>query len=674
MKFKRIGYVLLVIVACMLMITACGKGGDGKTPHTHSYTSTVTAPTCTEKGFTKHVCSCGHSYVDTYVDATGKHAYTTKIVQYPAANTEGKRELTCSVCGSKVEEAIEAFNLSLPNISETAHALLAGAKYTLDASDSELILVTETDGEETGSESIVLKLAEAVIDGSGDVLAGYIKLEIGLTSEAGGIADTEKEASCYIYVNGEDVSVEVTPVDGEKDEFDIKLDETLYETLFDAIGVDQDAIASGSFIATELQKYVPILEALAEKLPVISEDFIASINEIAALVGSNIVVTETVGVNTVQTVDLAALKEFLAIVDGKTVSELLDDIYGEGTGAAALAFITSIPDKKIGDIVDAAIALTENYEIPVEDTYFLVNFLVYMATESMEFNIEDEINKNYDKTIADLIAEDTGVEDKEAYKNDFKTNLTGMAQMILGSTIDELYIMYFAVDAEEEFSLIENIGALIDMMAEAVAIEIVTDENGVLVSLNFAITAGGTEIIFSVFEDGELVRIVADVVADADDLLDFKAVFDPTSGALETGTIIRNYVYSEETDEYNLEVVSEIATTLAVTEDGQKLSFAISDGESILLAGTYLVSVTADEESVWETVAVVIEADGETVMDVAYTLEYFGDESEQGIALYYNIERFVVSIAESGEIDSEATTKVVEALCGMGAIAFTVNP
>ena len=670
MKIKRIVLVLLVIVACMLMITACGKGGDGEPTHTHSYTSAVTAPTCAEKGFTKHTCSCGHSYVDTYVNATGEHSYTTKIVQYPAANTEGKRELTCSVCGAKVEEIIDAFNLSLPNISETAHALLAGAKYTLDASDSELILVTEMDGEATGSESFVLKLAEVVIDGSGDALAGYIKLEIGVTSAVGGVADAEDEASCYIYVNGEDVSVEVTPVGGEKDEFDIKLDETLYEKLFDAIGADQDAIASGSFIASELQKYIPVLEALAEKLPVISEDFIASINEIAALVGSNIVVTETVGTNTVQTVDLAALKEVLAIVDGKTVSEILDDVYGEGTGDAALAFITSIPDKKIGEIVDAAIALTENYEIPVEDTYFLVNFLVYMATESMEFNIEDEINKNYNKTIADLLAEDAQAEDKD----DFKKNLTDMAQTILGSTIDELYVIYFAPDAEEDFSLIENIGAMIDMMAEAVTIEIVTDAEGVLVSLDFTIMMGGTEVSFSVFEDGDLVRIIADVVADTDDLLDFEAAFDPMSGALETEIIIRNYVYSEATDDPSVEIVSVITTALAETEDGQEFSFVISDGENVLLAGAYLVSVTADEDSVYETVAILIEVEGETMMDVAYTLEYFGDESEHGVTIYYDIERFVVSISANYDIDSEITTKVVEALSGSGAISFTVNP
>ena len=37
----------------------------------HSYTTAVTAPTCTEQGYTTYTCSCGDNYVDDYVNATG---------------------------------------------------------------------------------------------------------------------------------------------------------------------------------------------------------------------------------------------------------------------------------------------------------------------------------------------------------------------------------------------------------------------------------------------------------------------------------------------------------------------------------------------------------------------------------------------------------------------------
>ena len=48
------------------------------TLHTHSYKNTVTAPTCTAKGYTTHICSCGNSYKDTYVDALG-HNYVSGV-------------------------------------------------------------------------------------------------------------------------------------------------------------------------------------------------------------------------------------------------------------------------------------------------------------------------------------------------------------------------------------------------------------------------------------------------------------------------------------------------------------------------------------------------------------------------------------------------------------------
>lgn len=52
----------------------------------HSYTDTVTPPTCTVQGFTTHTCSvCGDSYVDAYISALG-HDYQNGV---------------CSRCGAK---------------------------------------------------------------------------------------------------------------------------------------------------------------------------------------------------------------------------------------------------------------------------------------------------------------------------------------------------------------------------------------------------------------------------------------------------------------------------------------------------------------------------------------------------------------------------------------------
>lgn len=42
-----------------------------ETGHTHAYSSVVTAPTCTEKGYTTYTCACKHSYQDAVTDALG---------------------------------------------------------------------------------------------------------------------------------------------------------------------------------------------------------------------------------------------------------------------------------------------------------------------------------------------------------------------------------------------------------------------------------------------------------------------------------------------------------------------------------------------------------------------------------------------------------------------------
>ena len=74
--------------------------------HTHSYKDVVTAPTCTEKGYTTHTCSCGDSYVDTYVDALG-HAWDSgTVTKQPTATETGIKTYTCTRCSETKTETI----------------------------------------------------------------------------------------------------------------------------------------------------------------------------------------------------------------------------------------------------------------------------------------------------------------------------------------------------------------------------------------------------------------------------------------------------------------------------------------------------------------------------------------------------------------------------------------
>ena len=91
--------------------TLCGAEKCMSIPylsHEHSYKAVVTAPTCTEKGYTTHTCACGDSYVDTYVDALG-HAWNAgKVTEAPTEAKTGVKTFTCHNCGDTYTESIPA--------------------------------------------------------------------------------------------------------------------------------------------------------------------------------------------------------------------------------------------------------------------------------------------------------------------------------------------------------------------------------------------------------------------------------------------------------------------------------------------------------------------------------------------------------------------------------------
>ena len=66
----------------------------------HSYTSVVTASTCTEAGYTTYTCTCGHSYVDDHVKAQG-HTDGKVVEENRSIRNNGcyvDQVVYCSVC------------------------------------------------------------------------------------------------------------------------------------------------------------------------------------------------------------------------------------------------------------------------------------------------------------------------------------------------------------------------------------------------------------------------------------------------------------------------------------------------------------------------------------------------------------------------------------------------
>ncbi|WP_297213126.1 S-layer homology domain-containing protein, partial [uncultured Flavonifractor sp.] len=75
----------------------------------HSYKEVVTLPTCTEPGYTTHLClACGDSYVDGETPATGHHPGEFTVVTPPTETNEGLEKAVCMLCGEEISRPIPA--------------------------------------------------------------------------------------------------------------------------------------------------------------------------------------------------------------------------------------------------------------------------------------------------------------------------------------------------------------------------------------------------------------------------------------------------------------------------------------------------------------------------------------------------------------------------------------
>ena len=90
------------------------KAGSGGTNYyttvltacSHNYSSVVTAPTCTEAGYTTYTCTlCGDTYTGNATAALG-HNYTSAVTTAATCTSAGVTTYTCSRCNDSYTEAI----------------------------------------------------------------------------------------------------------------------------------------------------------------------------------------------------------------------------------------------------------------------------------------------------------------------------------------------------------------------------------------------------------------------------------------------------------------------------------------------------------------------------------------------------------------------------------------
>ena len=71
----------------------------------HKYEAVVTAPTCTEGGYTTYTCACGDSYIADEVPATGHNYHSYESVA-PTCTEPGEMTYTCLICRDTYTEEI----------------------------------------------------------------------------------------------------------------------------------------------------------------------------------------------------------------------------------------------------------------------------------------------------------------------------------------------------------------------------------------------------------------------------------------------------------------------------------------------------------------------------------------------------------------------------------------
>ena len=138
----------------------------------HTYESVVTAPTCTEAGYTTCTCSaCGDSYTDNEVAALG-HNYKS-VVTPPTETENGYTTHTCTRCGYSYQDSFVEPGTELPEVLYTVTAMI------YDSADN-VIMQTLQQTEDRG----YMAGAELVFDESG-AAAGLeaCMLELHITQE-----------------------------------------------------------------------------------------------------------------------------------------------------------------------------------------------------------------------------------------------------------------------------------------------------------------------------------------------------------------------------------------------------------------------------------------------------------------------------------------------------------
>ena len=104
---KKLFKITIICMAIMCLTSVVVLFGcKNEAPHSHTYTDKIIAPTCTERGYTTHICECGESYIDSYVSAID-HSPKASVIENEikadcTATGSYDEVIRCAVCNEIV--------------------------------------------------------------------------------------------------------------------------------------------------------------------------------------------------------------------------------------------------------------------------------------------------------------------------------------------------------------------------------------------------------------------------------------------------------------------------------------------------------------------------------------------------------------------------------------------
>ena len=118
--------------------------------HVHDYKAVVTAPTCTEQGYTTYTCECGDSYIADWVDELG-HDYKA-VVTAPTCTEQGYTTYTCE-CGDSYQDdfvapghTFSAWQQFAPTCTEAGYE----TRYCVNCGETEKVTTAPATGHSFG--------------------------------------------------------------------------------------------------------------------------------------------------------------------------------------------------------------------------------------------------------------------------------------------------------------------------------------------------------------------------------------------------------------------------------------------------------------------------------------------------------------------------------------------